>query len=222
MFEKLKLKKKEKQNIKPYNVAKSGSKLSKKYIKNRYLDKFQTNKAVIINLELKNGFKRTFLVKLNSDNTFKYGDMIFIIDNDTKKFNLDSKLWEFDFHESLSIPVSMIFNEKYMKEEKKELFTKEIKKLLIPYKKEIPVSEIRRLIEDSGIIDVEMASHPHMIKEFVKNKVTEGVMKAGPIEEFLNRLKFFIIVVLVVSVIHFLLFAWKTGLFDKVSIPGFK
>jgi len=145
---------------------------------------------MLINMELANGFHRTFLVRQKDDN-FKYDDKVYIIDNELKYYNLDSRLWQLDYHENLTIPV----------------------------KRKIPLTEIQKSIATGKLNSIETATNPALIEKFVTSKITESLMKGGQFVEFLKQFRFYIVVIMIVSIIHLGLFMYGSGMLSNIRIP---
>ncbi|KKM79304.1 hypothetical protein LCGC14_1351230 [marine sediment metagenome] len=167
------------------------SKRTIRYWRDLMLDRRHPDKTMLINMEMVNGFHRTFIIK-NKENRFKYGGRIYLIDNDLKYYNLDSKLYQLDYHENLTIPV----------------------------KRSIPVEQIRKSIQSSSIVPVQ-ATNPALIEKFTQSKILESLMKGGQFMDSLRKFSFYLIILLSISAIHLLLFVYGSGMLDNLKIPGF-
>lgn len=162
-----------------------------KGIKDVLLDKKFPEKTLLINMELRNGMHRTFMI-CTQKNHFKFMGGTYLIDTNLKYYLIDSKIWCLDYHQDMTLPI----------------------------KRQIPTSEIQKAIEASGICEVESATNPSILEQFIKSKVAEGVMKGQAIDEFLKAIRLMLIITCVAVLIHLALFVFKTGMLQGVKIPG--
>jgi len=159
----------------------------------RWRRQYQLNKedkAVLVNMELRNGNWVTFVV-LDSDGGFKYEGGYYRLDNEMKYYNLSAKMWMYDFHQDFAIPMKRI----------------------------IPVADIQKTVESSGITEVEYATNPATLERFTVAKIAEGIMRGQAIDDFLKQIRLIIIVIAVASIIHLLMFMQKTGMFKAIKLP---
>lgn len=176
---------------KPFNPLKyKKSKLSFKYWKDWYMERRHPETTVLVNIELVNGFHKMFLVK-ERDEGFKYRGKKYLFDNEFKYYIIDTKLYAFDYHEDLVLPV----------------------------RRRIPVSTIRKTM-DAVDAEIAYATNPRTLEQFVISKIAEGIMKGSQLDEVFKFLKFMLLIILVVVVIHLLLFASKSGILSSVNVPG--
>ncbi len=176
--------------LKGFNFLEAKSKTSLEYWKHWFIEKYFPAKCVLINMELINGFHRTFPV-VEKDGGFKFREKKYIFDDDSKYYNMDAKLYVFDFHENLVLPV----------------------------KRKIPVTAIKKTIESTDEIDIEYAINPSTLQRFMTAKIAEGVMKGTMLDEFLRKLQMFIIVIMFTVIVHLALFLWASGIFENLQMP---
>lgn len=180
--------------IESYNPMKAKGKMDYfdfKFITKKIKEKLYPEKIVLINMELTNGMHKLFMV-LENDSGFTWKDKKFLFDVEAKYFCIDAGLWCFDYHEEFSIPI----------------------------KRQIPVNTIKKVLEASNISEVEYAANPLTLERFAISKIAEGVMKGQQIDEFLKQMKLLIIITMVATIIHLLLFMFKTGMLSNIKIPG--
>ncbi len=177
--------------IKGYNPITASSKFKWKYWKYKIMDKYWPHKTVLVNMELINGFHKLFLVK-ESDSGFKYDDKKYIFDSDSKYYIIDAKLWCYDFHESIDLPIKRI----------------------------IPVTEIKRALEHSQLTEVEYATNPATLERFIVARIAEGIMKGQQLDEALRRLLLVCIIAAISSTVMLILFVVKSGMLKQIKIPG--
>jgi len=179
-------------DIKYFHALKTRkSKLSFRYWRDLMMDRKHPDQTLLINMEMTNGFHRTFLIR-NREGQFKYRNRTYIIDNDLKYFNLDSKLYQLDYHENLTIPVKRI----------------------------IPVKQIMESIKATKIVPMQ-STNPANIEKFILSKVLESLMKGGQFIESLRKFSFYLIIIMSIAVIHFLLFVYGSGMLKDFKVPGF-
>lgn len=176
--------------IKPYSPIKSKKKTSVAYWKEWFLDKYFTGKIVLINMELTNGFHRTFTV-IEKEEGFVFKGKKYLFDDENKYYNIDAKLYQFDYHEGITLPI----------------------------KRKIPVTEIKKTMESTEGIDIEYAINPSTLQRFMTAKIAEGVMKGTQLDEFLRKLQMYIIVIMVAVLVHFALFLYASGILRQIQLP---
>lgn len=188
-----KIKKEAEGKIEPVNIVYQGkSKFSLAYWKVKFKDKYFPEKTVLINMELVNGMHTQFLTTIKPDNTFKYKGKKYLVDTESKYFVTDCKLWCYDFHEEFSLPI----------------------------RRNIPITKLKKTIEHSNITEVEYATNPSTLERFTVSKIAEGIMKGQQIDEFFKRIQLLLIITMLASVIHLIIFAFKSGMLQAIKIPG--
>ncbi len=196
MTKKIKIVQKQKdikeKKYKSYNPVKADRIISKKGIITRLKDRLFPDRTLLINMELLNGFHKLFLV-VEKDGGFNYRKKRYLFDNESKYYVIDAKLWCYDFHEDLTIPI----------------------------KRKIPITEIKKAIELSNLTEVENSVNPATIERFLKAKIAEGIMKGQQLDLVFKQLKLIGIIGMLSSVILLILFLFKTGMLQSIKIPGF-
>lgn len=179
--------------IKDFNVLKTRrSKLNILFWKDHFTEKWFPGRVLLINMELINGFHASFLV-MESQGSFTYKGGRYVIDDDSKYYNISVKLWCLDYHETIGIPIKRIN----------------------------PVDTVHKIIAASNTSEqIQHAINPASLDRYVKGKVIESMMKGAALDEFMRRQYIMMILNLTVSVITLLLLAHTTGLFKNLSIPG--
>lgn len=179
--------------LKPFKLSKFRSKISWIYWKEKYFDKYLPDKVMLIHFELANGFFRQFLIK-EKDEGFIYKGKKYIFDDENKTFNIDAKLYQFYYHENITLPISL----------------------------KIPVTDVKKTIESATDVDIKYAINPATLQRFMTAKIAEGVMKGTQLDEFLRKLNMFIIVIMVTVLAHLVLYLYASGIFSNLKgIGGF-
>ena len=176
---------------KNFNLLKTKSKLSLDFWKTWYLEKYHPGRIVLINMELTNGFHKLFIVK-EKDEGFVFRGKKYIFDDDSKYYNLDTKLYTFDFHEQIALP----------------------------FKRKIPVTQIKKTLESTEGVDIEYAINPSTLQRFMTAKIAEGIMKGTQLDEFMKKLQMFLIVTMIAVLIHLALFLYGSGMLKNIKVPG--
>ena len=175
---------------KSFSIQKVAGKFSINYWKEHFKEKYFSAKIVLINMELVNGFHRSFIV-IEKEGGFKFRDKKYIFDDDSKYYNMDAKLYVFDYHENITLPI----------------------------KRKIPVTAIKKTIESTDSIDIEYAINPSTLQRFMTAKIAEGVMKGTMLDEFLRKLQMFIIVIMIAVLVHLVLFIYGSGMLNNINVP---
>lgn len=179
------------ENATRYKIYSNKKKYKWKNIKEFLKDRFGVARIVLINMELINGTHRLFTV-LEKDNGFKFKDKQYVFDQQCKYYCTDAMLWCFDFHEECTLPI----------------------------KRRIPISDIKKTAENSAITDIEYMLNPTTLKRFTISKIAEGIMAGQQIDIFLRKMFVLIIIAVIASVGHLLLFVIKSGMLQQINIPG--
>jgi len=174
------------------HTIRNRSKLSWKFWKYHFWWKNSQDKIMLINMELRNGQHDTFIIKAKQQG-FKYKGGYYVFDDELKYYNVGEQMWVLDYHQDCTIPI----------------------------RRDIPVNEIKKALEASNLSEVEYSTNPTVLERFIISKISEGIMKGQQIDEFLKNLKTWLILAVVTSIIHLLLFVLKTGMLKSIKIPGF-
>lgn len=169
------------------------------------------HKIVIINLELANGFHRTFYVK-EEKTGFRYLNKNYVFDIDARYYNLDLSYWCYDFHEEFTLPIKQEVPEGYRYDKNNEIY--------FPLTRRFPIQAIKKALENSNITEIEYATNPSVLQRFITSEIAEGIMKGAAINDFLRQMRVWIIITLITVLLHFLTFIIKSGMLKSIKIPG--
>ncbi len=181
----------EQETIVPYVPLKRDSKFSVKFWKEWILDKYFPDKIVLIHMELLTGFHRLFVVKEKEDG-FEFKKKKYLFDDESKYYNIDAKLYTFDYHEGIALPI----------------------------RRKIPMTLIKKTIESTEGIDIEYAVNPSTLQRFMTAKIAEGVMKGTQLDEFMKKLQMFLLVTMIAVLVHLALFLYASGILQNLKVPG--
>ncbi len=174
-----------------YDPLKSMSKRTFGYWKTWYLNKYHPGTIILINMELTNGLHRSFVVR-EKEEGFIFRGKKYLFDNELKYYNIDARLYAFNYHEGLVLPVRM----------------------------KIPVTQIKKTLESTEEIDVEYAINPSTLQRFMTAKIAEGIMKGTQLDAFMRKLQMFLIVTMIAVLVHLALFLYGSGMLQNIRIPG--
>ena len=173
--------------------SKSFNAISNAGIINKVKDRMFPERTYLINMELRNGMHKTFMISITK-NYFKFMDGTYIIDPQMQYFNVDARTYSLDYQQDLPLPV----------------------------KREWPVKEIQKTIKELSKLDQEQlvtAMNPLSLDHFIEGKVVEQLMKAQEIDAFFKQMRLIFIVMLIIQIIHFLLFIKASGILDGLKLP---
>lgn len=174
--------------------SKSFNAIEKSGIINKTKDRLWPERTYLINMELRNGMHKTFMISITK-NFFKFMDGTYIIDPQMQYFNVDARTYSLDYHQDLPLPL----------------------------KREVPVKELQKTIKELSKIDPDQlvtAMNPLSLENFIEGKVIEQLMKAQEIDAFFKQARLIIIIILV-EVTAILLYLLKvTGAFSNIKLPG--
>lgn len=163
-------------------------------IVNRTKERLWPERTYLINMELRNGMHKTFMVS-TKENYFKFMGGVYVIDQQLSYFNVSSKTYCLDYHQDIPIGI----------------------------KREVPVKDIQKTIKELSKIDADQlvtAMNPLSLEAFMEGRVIEQLMKAQEIDAFFKNMRIIFIIILCVSIAHFLLFMKAAGMFSSIKIPG--
>jgi F0F1-type ATP synthase assembly protein I len=152
--------------------------------------KFRKALCVVVNMELTAGGMKRFIVT-ETDGGFIYRKKRYLFDNEAKYYDYSARMFSFDYHEELSLPIRRNLN----------------------------IHEIKHKLETEKNVEVEYVINPATLDRFVTSKIAEGVMKGAAIDGFLRQMRMLLIITLIVCVIHAVLFMQKTGMFANIKLP---
>lgn len=148
------------------------------------------DRCIKVNMELSNGNFRSFLVK-EKEKGFLFKGGKYIFDNEMKYYSVDDEMYCFDFHEEIATPI----------------------------RRKIPVSDIKKSLNASKLSEVEFAINPQTLEQFVTAKIAEGIMKGQELDAWMSQMRIVVFAILIISIIHLLIFAKKSGMLDSVNLP---
>lgn len=169
---------------------------------------------VLIKMEMANGMFREFLV-LERFGCFTYGKGLYALDSSMKYYLIDRDIWAYDFHELISIPLRKKFQ---ISEKLERLLQPEVdkgkKKPINPHP---DINEIKTLIENSDIVDVEASINPTTLKRFTDSEVIKQVLQGAMLGRIFKVMFVLIVIIAIFMLILMLIQAYTSGLFEKLG-----
>ncbi len=176
--------------LKSFILKKAHSKTSIKFWREWFLEKYYPTDIILIQMETSTGFRRLFTIK-KSDDGFKYKGGNYLFVDSQKIYNADAKLYQLDYHQDCSLPIST----------------------------KIPVDKIKQTLESLKELDVSHSVNPSVLHRFIKSKIAEGILKGTQLDEFMRKLNTFIIVIMVAVLVHLVLFLYASGILKNIQLP---
>ena len=158
-----------------------------KFWKKALKERFFSNVAIIVNMELSTGNHHSFLQVINNDRTFKFNKKTYTYDPEFRYYNIDLGFYCIDYRENIALPIQRC----------------------------IPSHLIEQEFHNIKA-EVEYSLNPLVLHNFINSKIAEGIMKGQEISEYLRKYGILITIILVTVLVHFILWGYRTGMFDKI------
>ena len=139
-------------------------------------------------MELFNGMNRLFVMKSKGQG-FQYKKKHYLIDDDSKYYIIEAKMYCYDFHEGFVLPI----------------------------KRKIDITGIRKGMQNSEVSEIEYSTNPETLQNFMVAKIAEGIMKGAELDKWMKQIRIMLIVAILTALLHFFLYAQKSGVFEKVT-----
>ena len=152
--------------------------------------RIQYSKKFLINMELINGMHDTFYVFPKGE-SFKYKEGTYVIDDESKYYSVNSSCYCLDYHQSFNLP----------------------------FKRKFPLNQVRKTIESIDDNEIETAINPSSLRQFIHQKVVEGLMKGQRLSEDLKQIKMIAGIAAFAAVIHLIIFVVKSGMLNSIQSP---
>ena len=200
--------------------------LSKKTIKKELkLRKKNPENIVLIRMEMSNGMFREFLI-IERFGCFSYKKNLYVLDNSMKYYLIDRDIWAYDFHEFLSLPLRKHLS---LSDKLESLIQPELDKLekhlqddidkakKRPLKPHFNTDEIKTVIENADIVDVEASINPTTLKRFTDSEVIKQVLQGAMLGRIFKIMFVLVIIIAIFMFILILIQLYTSGIFDKVG-----
>ena len=159
-------------------------------IKTKVVSYLKPNDTIIINMTMNNGDRRTFIQDLKGE-SFEYQGGTYVFDNELKYYNSSLKSYCLDYHQSLSFP----------------------------YRQNIDVSKIKEGVEALGEDTMINSINPNILNSAMNSKIVSDIVSGASFEEALKLFKIMLIIIAIVTVLHFGLFLKASGILDGLNMP---
>ena len=181
-----------------FNILKKPKWYSIKYWKYKYYYKFLEDRIIFINLRLKNGNHRSFLVPEQAGG-FEYNDGKYIFDNVSKYWHIDAKHWTYDFHQDWCLPIN------------RQIKGEMISTIFMPLDPEVPVNEIKRAIENSKYEQIQFQTNPLILKKTVDAEVIRQLLTSKILADKIAFLTILVIITIIAVGINIILSLYLGG-----------
>lgn len=205
--------------------------------KEQKMRKKHPDMVVLIKMEMSNGTFREFLA-IEEFGSFVFNKKQYVFDYKMRYFIIERNMWAYDFNEYLSIPLrrkqeisdlteNMIARLEHLKEnndnrEQIESIYRQLEERIgidmrKPLNPHVDVSEMKSLIENSKIVDVENSLNPVNLKRFIDSEAIKQALQAVSMNKYLKIIMIILIVIGALGILSFLITVWHTGVFDKLK-----
>jgi hypothetical protein len=134
--------------------------------KREFKDAKYPGRTFMVNMELRNGMHTHFMVELKWK-CFDYEDGRYIIDDEYKYYDVDSKIYCLDYHQDCCLPL----------------------------KRRFQMNLVMDAITQSGDIDTETSIDPKSLKIFMESDIIQKVMQGAEMEQWTKFVKIMLIVI---------------------------
>ena len=179
---------------KKYDLIKDPGKLIDvtKWIR-RAKNRIFPDRTYLINMELRNGMHKTFMITCTQDK-FHFMGGRYIIDDEMKYYNITASCYALDYHQDFCMPVRRKIEPNKLKTAMKDTQPDEMK--------------------------IDSATNPSTLDRFIESEMAKKVMEGQELAAMLKKLFAVGIISMIAIIVHLLMFMKKTGMLDSVSVPG--
>lgn len=150
--------------------------------------RFKKAKTILVNMELQNGYHTSFIAFVK-ENGFKFRGKKYVIDPSLYYEHLPTGLFGLDYHEDFALPI----------------------------KRKFDVNAIQNALKESKITDIELATNPSVLEQFINSKIQDMILRGGQLDAFMRQIRLFVVITGLVCIAHLFLFMYKTGMFQNVK-----
>lgn len=174
--------------LKDFNILKTRRKKNLKLLKDWWNNRRHPDKIAMIHIELNNGFHKSFLIKEKED-SFLYKKKTYVIDPEAKYYNIDAKIWCYDYHENFALPI----------------------------KRKIPIKDIRDVMKSINLNEIEYATNPSTLEKFISSEIAKQVLKSAQLDDWMRRMLTMTLLILVIVTGIGIYILYATGAFANIQ-----
>lgn len=152
--------------------------------------KWFPEREMLIHMELANGFHCQFIA-FPFKGQFTYNKAVYILDDALKYYDVAAKLWCLDYHQDFALPV----------------------------KRKIPLTNLKKIMLQTGITDVETAVNPFTLKDFITSEVIQKVMKGDELDKVFKFIKGMLVIICIICAVHLVIFVQVSGILKNIHLP---
>lgn len=181
--------------------------------KQKRIEKKKIDTVVLVRMELNNGYFREWLVD-SKNGFFYFRKKMYVFDISLKYFIIERGIWVYDFHEEISIPLR-----------KKISFSEHVdilfKKIEDESRKSINsktnINEIKTIIENTSLVDVENSLNPLTLKRFMDTEVIRQLLQGAVLGKIFKIMFILTIIIACLMLINLLINMYASGIFGKIG-----
>lgn len=171
------------------------------------------DKIVLIKMEMSNGFFREFLVEEEAE-SFYYKKNMYVLDAELKYYIIERNIWAYDFHENLSLPIRKKIRISDDVQVVLDMLEAASRKGIKP---QIPVNDIKKIIENSGFVDVENSLNPTTLKRFTDSEVIKQVLQGAMLGKIFKIMFVLIIIIAIFALLNLVINLYASGVFEGLK-----
>lgn len=188
-------------------------KKNKAYKRHKALLENHKEKSVLVRMEMDSGRFSEFIVS-EDEGYFMYNKSMYIFDLEQKYYIISRDIWAYDYHQSMSLPIR-----------KKMILSDAVSEFLDkiedagrnPMPPSVEVNDIKKIVENSGLIDVEASLNPTTLKRFTDSEVIKQVLQGAMLGKIFKLMFIFIIIIGILVLLMFFTDLYHAGVFDKIK-----
>lgn len=181
--------------------------------KEKKLKKKFPDSLVLIRMEMNNGNWHEFLVSDKTE-SFAFRKKQYVFDFKMRYYLIERNIWAYDFNEELSLPIK---KDVKVTADVEELLKKIYTTSRNPVNARVNSDEIKELIENSGLVDVEASLNPLTLKRFTDSEVIKQVLQGAMLGRLFKVMFFILIGIGILTLIILLVLLYHSGVFAKLG-----
>ncbi len=187
-----------------------------KGFKGFFLRRRKKNKGhmhVLVRMIMYSGDVMEFYVP-TSDKGFVFDKRRYLFDDSHRYFNPTSQCYCYDFHQALDIPIRLRVK---LPHEMIQFIEKHEKQLSKNQSAKINADEIKEILENPDVSDVDSSINPKSLEEYLKSNFVQALVMAASIGRIFRIILILVIITLGLVVIDVLIDAWASGMFENLT-----
>ncbi len=188
---------------------------TRRWKENKMLKKFP-DKVVLARMEMNNGTHREFLVKDDASG-FVFRDARYVFDLENRYWVTDSLIWAYDFHESISISIKNSLKPNDALLDYIDQLKKDSAKGI---KKQVPINELKEIIEESGVTQVENSINPVVLERVIKSEIIQAILQGSALGRLFRVLLIIVIIIVIIVSIDIVIDFISSDIPSQIGLGG--